>query len=206
MEDIICGTLNETSREFTNKVHDKIAIPEIYRNLGWTVDNTDPEELEKIDLNDGIDYILLDRNGRKINVQERFREYRYHEYNDATLRYEREHNLIAERQKSEFYKIKADYLVYGIINASKWQILKDIKQGTFVKYAVIDVAVLREKIDSGLIIPDYSVRIPFISDGKMHAAVNENKDDSSSFIAFDVEGLNQLFGSDNIILTQKGYY
>lgn len=194
-------------REFTNKVHNEIALDEIYEQLGWEVDESiDPEDLNDIDLNDGIDYVMLDYRGNKINVQERFREYQYHSYNDATLRYRRDHNRDVGQHKSEFYKIKADYLVYGIINASKRQLLNNEKQGSFVKYAVIDLRVLFEKINEGLIIPDPTIRIPVVRGNKMHAAVNENRDNSSNFIAFDIEGLDRLFGDEGIILIQKGFF
>lgn len=132
-------------------------MDEIYDNLGWVVYPTDPDELEKIDVENAIDYIMIDREGRKHNVQERFREYHYHFYKDATLRYRRDHSSETDRKESEFYKITADYLVYGIINASKNQILNNVKRGSFVKYAIIDIRVLMDKIKKGLIILNPSI-------------------------------------------------
>lgn len=195
-----------SDRAFTNKVHDEIAIPEIYRELGWRVYKMDPVKLERMDLEEGIDYVMLDRRLKKVYVQERFREYHYHRYTDATLRYRRDHNSDADQIESEFYKIKADYLVYGIINASKRQLMSDEKSGSFVKYAVIDLHVLFKKIEAGLIVLDKSIQVPVIRNGKMYAPINENRDYSSSFVAFDIAGLNQLFGRDNIIVAQKGFF
>lgn len=193
-------------REFTNQVHDKIALEEIYAPLGWTEFPIDKKELEKIDMEKAIDYVMVDKNGNKINVQERFREYHYHFYKDATLRYRRDFNADAERHESEFYKITADYLVYGIINASKNQILNNTKKGSFVKYAIINIEVLMKKIKEGRIILDESIGKPVVEGNKMRAAVNMNNDHSSSFVAFDVKGLNDLFGREGIILAQKGFY
>lgn len=194
-------------REFTNIVHNDIALPEIYAQLGWYVDKSiDAEKLNDIDMNDGIDYVMYNRFGKTIYVQERFREYRYHSFNDATLRYRREHNINTERQRSEFYKIKADYLVYGIISGSKRQVLTGEKQCTFVKYAVIDLRVLFDKISRGMIVPDPRFTKPRIIGDVMYAAVNENTDYSSNFVAFDVEGLERMFGNDGIILIQNGFF
>ena len=59
-------------RSFTNYVHEELAIPKIYKPLGWTVKNTKEDELYNLDINHGIDYILSDQNNKIIRVQERF--------------------------------------------------------------------------------------------------------------------------------------
>ena len=118
-----------SDRQFTDKVHKKIALKEIYNPIGWREYPMDKAELDKIDVENAIDYVMIDSQGKKHNVQERFREYHYHFYKDATLRYRRDFNSKADRKESEFYKITADYLVYGIINASKNQLMSDVKEG-----------------------------------------------------------------------------
>lgn len=193
-------------RKFTDTIHEEVALKEIYPQLGWTVFPMDPDELDKIDMEKGIDYVMQDSAGNKINVQERFREYHYHFYKDATLRYRRDHSDDEDQIESEFYKIEADYLVYGIINGSKAQVRNKAKEFSFVKYVVIDLSVLFEQIEKKRIVLDSTIGKPQIIDGVMHACVNDNKDNSSSFVAFDVKGLYDLFGDDGIILDQKGFY
>lgn len=195
-----------SDRKFTDTIHQEVALKEIYPQLGWSVFPMDPDELDKIDMEKGIDYVMQDKSGNKINVQERFREYHYHFYKDATLRYRRDHSDDEDQVESEFYKIEADYLVYGIINGSKAQVRNKAKEFSFVKYVVIDLKVLFEQIKKKKIVLDTSIGKPQIIDGVMHACVNENKDYSSSFVAFDVKGLNDLFGKDGIILVQNGFY
>ena len=199
-------TYYSADRKFTDTVHNEVALKEIYPQLGWKVFPMNPDELNRIDLEQGIDYVMIDRQGKKHNVQERFREYHYHFYKDATLRYRRDHSDDADQIESEFYKIKADYLVYGIINGSKAQVRNRAKEFSFVKYAVIDLKVLFKQIGKRKIILDEKIGKPEIINGVMHAAVNENTDYSSNFVAFDVKGLNDLFGRENIILIQEGFY
>src|SRR5699024_11269269 len=112
-------------RNFTNKVHETVAKEEIYKHLGWEEKKIDKDKLEYVDINHGIDYIFESNDEYNITVQERFREKKYQIYDDCTLRYRRDHNKDESRHESEFYKIKADYLVYGILNQSKEEMIKD---------------------------------------------------------------------------------
>ena len=109
-----------SDRSFTDYVHNHLAIPIIYRKLNWDISEIDAKVLETIDINEGIDYVLNNSSGETVLVQERFHDSFYSKYNDATLRFRRDQNQNPERIKSEFYKIKADYLVYGITNGSKF--------------------------------------------------------------------------------------
>ena len=59
----------EFDREFTNTVHSKLAIPIIYKALGWT--ETEYPDIEYLDINKGIDYIMSSDNVTH-SVQERF--------------------------------------------------------------------------------------------------------------------------------------
>lgn len=192
-------------RKFTDTIHQEVALKEIYPKLGWTVYPMKADELNKLDMDKAIDYVMIDKGGNRINVQERFREYHYHSYKDATLRYRRDYSDDEERVESEFYKIEADYLVYGIINGSKAQVRNKAKEFSFVKFVVIDLKVLLDEYKKGKIIIDTEINLPKVIDGVMHAALYNNKDYSSSFVAFDVKGLNKLFGKRGIILLEEGY-
>ncbi len=94
----------DKDRSFTNYVHEFLAIPLIYDKIGWKIKDVDPDELERIDVNEGIDYVLYDNKSNIVFVQERFRDEFYKNYNDATLRFRREFNPHPDRIKSEFYK------------------------------------------------------------------------------------------------------
>lgn len=193
-----------SDRNFTDFVHKNLALNLIYKELAWQKKEISKTELESMDMNLGIDYIFENSQKQEQKVQERFRDNYYQNYNDCTLRYRRDNNANKERQASEFYKIKADYLVYGITNGSKFPEKRNTLTD-FLKYVVLDIKILYEKIEKGLIIPEYR-KSSIIKNEKMIAAVQDNKDDSSSFIAFDVAQLHQLFGKEGIIVLQKGYF
>lgn len=198
------GTKYITDRQFTNTVHDNLALSLIYENLHWTPKTFDKDFMESADINEGIDYFFLDNNKKLVTTQERFREYKYHRYNDFTIRFEREFNKHDDRKLSEFYKIKADYFVYGIINHSKWNVHLATD---FVKYAVIDLKIFKNLMDKGLIIIDRSMDSIFctIRDGKLVCPINYNKDGSSSFMPIDIKLLKQLFSHTGVILVSKGF-
>jgi hypothetical protein len=136
-------------RIFTNYIHNHVALSKIYKPLGWEQVTLNQQYAENIDLQDGIDYIFIDKNGQYKTVQERFREFKYKEYSDFTIRYRRDKNSHVSRIKSEYYKIKAAYFTYGIAKCSKqnYNTCTD-----FIKYAVIDLKKVYEKLDKGLII------------------------------------------------------
>ncbi len=195
----------KSDRSFTNFVHKKLAHPIIYKQLGWKKVMIDPAKLAALDMNEGVDYIFKDKNDKRIKLQERFRDNYYKKYNDCTLRYRRDHNPDLSRHKSEFYKVKADFLVYGITNGSKFPDKRHTLTN-FIKFVVVDLKVLFNKIEKKLIIPEYGGNFSRIINGKMMAVIKDNTDKSSSFVAFDVRQLQQLFGDENIILLQKGYF
>ncbi len=92
--------------------------------------------------------------------------------------------------------------LYGL----KYRLKTAVFKTDFLKYVVVDLWVLYAKIDSGLIVPVRSGNYSRIANGKMFAPIKDNTDDSSSFVAFDILQLNELFGKENIILIQKGYF
>ena len=194
-----------SDREFTDYIHNKLAVPLIYENLSWF-----PQEINKkisvnVDIANAVDKFLIDMVKKKIiTVQERFREYRYHTYNDFTIRYEREFNSHEERKKSEYFKLDCDYFVYGIVNSSKFH--KEYATG-FVKYVVIDVKKLKSLFDNDQIIIDKNLNSLkcVIKNDCLYCPVNYNHDRSSSFIPIDVKMLIMLFPNENLILSQKGF-
>lgn len=192
-------------RNFTDYVHQHLALPRIYAPLGWAQKNVEAQHLQTIDMHEGIDYVFADQNKREIAVQERFRDNFYQNYNDCTLRYRRDSNPDASRHASEFFKIKADYLVYGITNGSKF-LDKRHTLTDFLKYVVVDLKILYHQINLGLIVPSRNGKnFSKIENGKMIVPIKDNRDDSSSFVAFDIQQLHQLFGNQHIIVAQKGY-
>ncbi|MBE7704060.1 MAG: hypothetical protein E7Z89_08445 [Cyanobacteria bacterium SIG28] len=195
----------QSDREFTNYIHETLAIPKIYDLLKWKKQNMDAFLANNVDMNNAVDRFLIDLVNQKIiTVQERFREQKYQYYNDFTIRYEREHNIHSDRKKSEFFKLNADYFVYGIINSSKY---KKEEANDFIKFAVIDIKVLKALFDDGLIEVDKTLNsIKCVSkNGKIICPVNHNKDNSSSFIPIDIKLLLQLFSDKKVVLLKKGF-
>lgn len=190
-------------RKFTDTVHKNLTSKIIYPKLNWEEQDIDEAERERIDMEDGVDYVFTDNSsGETVNVQERFREEKYRVYTDFTIRYEREFNRHADRKFSEFYKIIADYMVYGTINSTK----KEVEKATgFIKYGVIDLRIIKRLLDSGEIIIDRSVKYKCVNiNGKIHCPVNYNGDGSSSFIPIDIVLLKDLH--PEAIVMQQGFY
>ena len=192
-------------RGFTNYVHDELTSPLIYNTLGWKIKNIDAAELERMDVNEGIDYLLVNNNtGAILNEQERFRYDYYQGYNDATLRYRRDFNPNPERVKSEFYKIKADFLVYGITNGSKWP-EKRHTLTNFIKWVILDVKFIQSKFELGKIkIVTSGRKTCWLEEDVLCCPENFNPDGSSSFLPFDIKLIVQLWGNSPII-AQKGF-
>ncbi|HHT23443.1 MAG TPA: hypothetical protein GXZ87_09085 [Bacteroidales bacterium] len=189
-------------RAFTDCIHKNIAIPQIYNSIGWQKVNLEQEFAEQIDIYKGIDYVFRDENGELKTVQERFRESKYQNYSDFTIRYRRDENPHAARRESEYYKMKAGYFTYGITNCLK----SNLAQCTdFIKYAVIDLKKVYEKIDQGLIvIRDNKENKCKIVDNKIICPIKHNHDGSSSFFPIEIPFLVRLWG-DEIIISQKGF-
>lgn len=195
----------ESDRSFTDYVHKYLAIPKIYDPLGWRIKPVDTDILKRIDLNSGIDYVLQDRQGNTLYIQERFREKKYAGYNDATLRFRRENNPLPERVKSEFYKIRANYLVYGISNGQKSQEQRQTLTD-FIKWVILDIKFIQNKYKEGKIriIPNSKRKTCWDKNGILHCPENFNPDNSSSFLPFDIKLIEKLWGRRPII-AQKGF-
>ncbi|WP_022670414.1 hypothetical protein [Hippea alviniae] len=193
----------QKDRKFTEYIHKKIALKKIYEPLNWEKIKVDKKEIEKIDINKGIDRIFKNSEDNLITVQERFRSKEYENYNDFTIRYTREKNIHHNRRKSEFFKIEADYFVYGITNCNKDKI--NFNCNDFIKFAVIDMKIIKELIDKGIIIIDENSqkKESFLKNGKLITPILKNKDDSSEFIALSIPDLNKL--DKRAVIFQKGF-
>ena len=184
-------------RAFTDHIHNNIVTKTVYPKFGWNNLSYD----EEIDRNDGIDYVVH-KDRKKIYLQERFRDMSYKKYNDFTIRYRRDYSDAKEQMKSEFYKIKADFLVYGIVNTSKKNYQK---ADSFFKILIVNLDFLRGYFQSGKIILKNNKSIRCIKENNtLVCPIIQNRDRSSSFIAFDVHLLISMF-SDDFIKYQKGY-
>ena len=161
--------------------------------MGWSEKLVNKTDLEKVDLEQGIDAYITLSNGEISTVQYRFRDSYYKTYNDVTLRYEREYNPNPNRRKSEFFKIEADFLMYGITNGKKF-IDKLSTNTNFEKWAVLDIVQLKKAIDEKRVIidPNHSSIKCIQSGGKMLCPVNYNKDGSSSFVPFSIPILKRV--------------
>lgn len=189
-------------RAFTNYVHTNLAIPLIYTPLNWSEVKLKKDYSKYIDMMDGIDYVF--RKGNAImSVQERFRENKYQGFTDFTIRYRRDSNRIKDRHESEYYKMKAHYFTYGIIDSSKEEAMK---ASAFIKYAVIDLKKVYQKLDvKKIYISDNGKNKCEIIDGeRLECPVKYNSDGSSSFFPIDISFLVKLWGND-MIIAQKGF-
>ena len=197
------GTNYKEDRDFTDFIHKKLAISKIYDVLGWSEYDVGEVEAVRADMFEGIDYHFRDEEGNIITTQERFRDSYYQQYNDFTIRFEREYNPHEERRQSEFYKLNADYFVYGITNGSKFR-KNEITD--YIKFAVVDLHVIKHLTDEGKIVIDRSVRGVkcIMQNGVMHCPVNYNHDDSSSFFPVDIKFLVKDFSEYNPVIFKKG--
>lgn len=193
-------------RGFTDYVHNNIAIPKVYSQIGWVQHNINPESLEYLDLQKGIDYLFKAPDGSIKTVQERFREKMYANYSDFTIRYRRDENRNTDHVRSEYYKMEADYFTYGITNGMK----SNFNSATdFLKVAIIDLKKVYQKIDSGLIlIKNNGEKVcKIITENetrKMVCPVLFNRDHSSSFFPIEIRYLIELWGQEMVVYN-KGF-
>lgn len=192
-----------SDRTFTDYVHNNLAAKIIYPKMDWVIQNVADRLGVNIDINNAVDYMAVDANRRLITIQERFREVNYRAYNDFTIRYMRPENSHEERRKSEFFKLDAEFFIYGIINANK----SNYTEATgFVKYAVLNLKNLKARIDDGTIIIDnnLSSRTCMKYENKMICPINANRDYSSNFVPFDIVILKDV--APEVIEYQEGFF
>ena len=192
----------KNDRAFTDFVHKELAVPLIYKTLGWHEVQLRKDYATYIDMLDGIDYVF--RKGNHImSVQERFRDKKYKNFTDFTIRYRRDENKFQERQESEYYKMKAHYFTYGILDSSK----NDIdKSSLFLKYAIVDLKKVYKKLDSrAIFISDNKKnKCKIVDNNRIECPIKYNEDGSSSFFPIDISYLVKLWGND-MLVAQKGF-
>ncbi|MEM9830176.1 MAG: hypothetical protein AAF944_06040 [Bacteroidota bacterium] len=190
-------------RIFTDFVHRHIALPYIYRPLGWEPVRLGYSEKEELDMQHGIDRVFSQPDGKLVTVQERFRTARYVNYQDVTFRYRRDQHTNSVQRHSEFYKIQADYLLYGILN-KETKVPGQLEDARFQKVVLMQLAPLWKKLDSGeAIIDETTTGRSRWENGKLIVPVNHNRDGSSSFIAWDIPTIIQQWPS--IVFWQRGF-
>lgn len=194
-----------SDRSFSDIVHDSLALNLIYPKLNWEIQDLNAKILENIDLTNAVDYVAIDKNNMKIiTIQERFREVRYSNYNDFTIRYKREFNQHEERKLSEYFKLDVDYFVYGIIDRNKHDVLKAKK---FIKFCIININEFKNLIDQGKIkiLENTNKKRCYVDNKILICPVIQNYDFSSSFFPVDIVLLMGLFKTENVVLFQEGF-
>jgi hypothetical protein len=189
-------------RQFTDTVHRRIAIPKVYQPRGWVEVELSPTLQLELDNQKGIDYVFASGTSR-FSVQERFRESKYQSYTDFTIRYQRPSNGGAPRP-SEFFKIQADYFLYGITDGNKHNLASN---NDFIKVALVNFSAIRALFDNAKIVVDVNLSGKTMvcdSSGVIRAPVINNRDNSSSFVPLDVPVLLASFGK-TIVEYQKGF-
>ena len=190
-----------SDRQFTDYVHE-LAIRDIYPKMDWVVQDVNNRLSVNIDMNNAVDYMAVDRMRRIITIQERFRESKYSRYSDFTLRYMRPENRHEERRLSEFFKLDADYFVYGIIDSPKYNVNSNSR---FLKIAIINLKTLMDRVDDGVVVIDESMREKRCRQvgNTMHCPRIPNWDHSSDFVPFDILILDSI--APEVVEYQEGF-
>ena len=189
-------------RSYTDNVHNNLAVKIIYEQMGWKPYNVNNDLAVLQDSEYSIDYHAMDKLGNNILIQERFRRPGKTNFDDFTLRYEREDNPEEIEQKSEFFKMKGKlkrfsepfFMVYGIVNSS---------MDGFAKYAVLNLRAFFKHYNNKEIVIDPNSRKAFIENETLHCGLNRNADNSSSFICVSIPDLLKLF--DDVVVYQEGF-
>ncbi len=193
----------KSDRAFTDYVHSRLALPNIYQRIGYIPFDLPPRLSQTLDITNGIDYSFRTQKGEFITIQERFRASRYSSYNDITFRYRRDNNPFSDRRESEFYKIKATHFLYGITNGNKNDFQKSVTG--FHKFCLFKVQPILQKMEAGEVLISNKIKRSIINEKRLIVPHIQNHDGSSSFIAFDVKMMNELW-ADEVIVFQKGFF
>lgn len=189
-------------RSYTDNIHNNLAVKIIYEKMGWKPYSIDSNMASLQDSEYSIDYYATNKVGNDIVIQERFRRPGKTNFDDFTLRYEREDNPEEIEQKSEFFKMKGKmkrfkepfYMIYGIVNSS---------MDGFAKYAVLNLRAFFKRYNDKDIVIDPNSRKSFSENSVLHCGLNRNFDNSSSFICVSIPELMKLF--DDVVVYQEGF-
>lgn len=181
--------------QFSDKVHEKVMEVVYGPTSGLVI-----KASEKDDLSKGIDYLFFSKNrqsDKPLYIQERFRELNKYTASceEFTLRFRRSNSLSDTQKLSEFFKIKAHCLVYGVTSEAK-QHIEDGGDFNLKHVVVIKLKKLMKAIDNGLIIIDNNEdnqrSKPYLKDERPVAIVKHNKEDklgNSSMLVFNFKHL-----------------
>ena len=194
-------------QSFTDLAHKNLA-PAFYGQIfpGARVEQASVEDDQK----KGIDYHVLtdlanlDGSGSKrvrFNVQERFLRIDHpmlRTSKEFTLRYSRPDSLSPDQKQSEFFKIKAHYLYYGITNATKATATSaEVPPTACLRQVLVDLPKLMKLVDDGKIAigPPNSHPCVDPQTGVPHTGLRENREKgaphNSWLVIFNVEHLVQ---------------
>lgn len=207
----------KADRKYTNANH-VLAEKNIYARNGIEIykpeTEFEKEFAENSDIYKAIDYVgLIEKTGLPFAIQERTRSADKAAFNDITIRFERPQNAHDDRKKSEYYKLDAylkkypdiAFLMMYAVRGENKTFEDGSVEGTFQKYAFVDLRKLYEYIREGKIVIKemagvYSSRM---EGGVMYAPVRPNADPSSTFVPFDVRQLVENF--PDVVLEQYGF-
>ncbi|MEQ9441224.1 MAG: hypothetical protein RIG62_19430 [Cyclobacteriaceae bacterium] len=193
----------QQDRAFTDYVHQHIALPQVYQPLGWEPFHLSKQEKAQLDIHHGIDRVFHTPEGTLVTVQERFRTAAYATYQDVTFRYRRDQHADVQRRYSEFYKIQADYLLYGITDSHSKNTATRLSG--FVKVVLLQLAPLWKKLQTKeAVIDETKTGRCYWLNQQLVVPVNHNRDGSSSFIAWDVPLIARHWPHE-IIVHQRGF-
>ncbi len=191
--------------DFTNNTHKKLVDPLFNNKFGIKLEAADISS----DRNKSIDYIGH-KDNKTYSFQERIRRAGKYTNNseEFTLRFQRNNSYSENQKSSEFFKFKAQFLFYAIINE---------KESDFRRYCVINLANLRKSIDNGEILIDGNKNNkkhqPYLSNDKPVCVVKGNYEQrrgNSSFLIFNLNDIAERIDAgkpkqDRIVLRSYGY-
>lgn len=162
---------------FSNRVHEAAC------NFAYKKGCIIKKATFKDDCENGIDYFATMPNGNNFSIQERFRTLNKFTINsqEFTIRYSRPTSISENQKQSEFFKIKADLLLYGITNNENKNFNVPVE---FRRFVVVNLRDLFKAINNDEILIDENLDNkrykPYISNtGKINAIVKENIEDTS---------------------------
>ncbi len=193
-----------TDWAFTDAVHN-LALQDIYKP-GFTISKASSTD----DLQHGIDYWSVSKSGKVISIQERFRTLnKFTENSDEfTLRYGRPNSQSSEQTESEFFKIKAQMLLYGITETADRKEIPD----KFKRWVIVDVPGLLEAVLDGSILIDENENnkrhIPYLRNSVPVAVVKNNYErgsGNSSLLIFSVSHILRTHSLRKLVLREFNY-
>lgn len=190
---------------FSNRVHEAAS------SIAYKKDSIISKATFQEDSENGIDYWAKTPNGKNLSIQERFRTLNRFTINsqEFTIRYTRPNSTSENQKKSEFFKIKADLLLYGITNNENKNTENPVE---FRRFVVVNLHELFRAINNNDITIDENLdnkkNKPYLSSlGIVTAISKDNVEDSkgnSKLLIFNVSHILKL-KNYKIILKEYNY-